>query len=180
MIREDLRDAGAELVEHPTDFAAKIIFAPGDYGTIGSQGRECFKFPIFTTCAAWISNRNGDTDQASNAPQVIIDNCASNCSAGGDGVAGTCGEGEGDSLIGLDFGISYRINHHRGGGRARREGHRLGSWKCGNAYVICDEGGGTPYGVVDSQLTICSPCANEGKEKISVAIFSGGCRCPSQ
>ena len=59
--------------------------------------------------------------------QQIID-CGDYGLCGADGVPRACGEGERDGLIGLDFGISYRIDHHSGSGRSRREGDRLGSW----------------------------------------------------
>jgi glycosyltransferase involved in cell wall biosynthesis len=58
--------------------------------------------------------------------QQIID-CGDYGLCGADGVPRACGEGERDGLIGLNFGISYRINHHRGIGRSRREGDLLGS-----------------------------------------------------
>ena len=80
--------------------------------------------------------------------QQIID-CGDYGCWGADGVPRACGEGEGDTFIGLDFGISYRINHHRGSGRSRRKGDRLGSWQFGNACVIGAEAGSAPYGVVD-------------------------------
>ena len=80
--------------------------------------------------------------------QQIID-CGDYGRWGADGVARSGSKGEGDGLIGLDFGISNRIDHHRGSGRSRCKGDRLGSWQFGNAYVIGAEAGSAPYGVVD-------------------------------
>ena len=103
----------------------------GDGGTSIATSRDCDANFIL---------RDGKIVIASNGinrrrKQQIID-CAGYRSCSADGVTRACGEGEGDGLIGLDFGISYRINHQRGSSRSRREGDLLGSWKFGNACVI--------------------------------------------